>query len=110
MATITSFGFLRHVRGEPVAHLLFFKDGRLRRSGRGPALFDGVLARHAPEAAGDLMEMVASGGGRIEARTMVEARTPDGQRVVGLNDRGAAGRRRAPGAHLGDERRRRRLW
>ncbi len=39
MATITSFGFLRHVRGEPVAHLLFFKDGRLRRSGRGPAFW-----------------------------------------------------------------------
>ncbi len=51
-----------------------------------PALFDGVLARHAPEAAGELMALAASGGGRVEARTMVEARTPDGQRVVGLNE------------------------
>lgn len=51
-----------------------------------PALFDGVLVRHAPEAAGDLLSLAATGAGRVEARTMVEARTPDGQRVVGLNE------------------------
>jgi len=51
-----------------------------------PKLFDGVLVRHAPEAAGDLLPLAASGAGRIEARTMVEATTPDGQRVVGLNE------------------------
>ena len=50
------------------------------------ALFDGVLVRHAPEAAGDFLPLAASGGGRVEARTMVEATTPDGQRVVGLNE------------------------
>jgi regulator of protease activity HflC (stomatin/prohibitin superfamily) len=35
MATISSLVFWRHVRGEPTAHLVFFKDGRVRKSGRG---------------------------------------------------------------------------
>lgn len=35
MATISSFLFCRHLRGETTAHLLFFKNGKLRRSGRG---------------------------------------------------------------------------
>jgi NAD kinase len=51
-----------------------------------PALFDGVLVRHAPEAASELLPLAASGAGRIEARTMALATTPDGQRVVGLNE------------------------
>lgn len=39
MATISSIVFVRHVRGEPTAHLLFFKDGKVRRSGRGLAFW-----------------------------------------------------------------------
>ena len=35
MASISSFLFLRHVRSEPTAYLSFFKDGKLRRGGRG---------------------------------------------------------------------------
>jgi regulator of protease activity HflC (stomatin/prohibitin superfamily) len=35
MATVSSLLFLRHVRGEPSTHLLFFKGGRLKKSGRG---------------------------------------------------------------------------
>lgn len=39
MATISSLLFIRHVRGEPTAHLLFFKNGRARASGRGLAFW-----------------------------------------------------------------------
>ncbi len=39
MATITSVLFARHVRGEPTAQLLFFKDGTVRKSGRGLAFW-----------------------------------------------------------------------
>lgn len=35
MATISSLLFVRHVRGEPTGHLLFFKNGKVRRTGRG---------------------------------------------------------------------------
>lgn len=49
-------------------------------------LFDGVLARHAAKRAADLMKAAVTGGGTVEERTMVEARTPDGQRLVGLNE------------------------
>ncbi|MEO7328998.1 MAG: SPFH domain-containing protein [Minicystis sp.] len=35
MATISSFLFCRHLRGESTAHLLFFKNGKLKTSGRG---------------------------------------------------------------------------
>lgn len=35
MADITNVLFFRHFRGEPTAHVLFFRDGTLRRSGRG---------------------------------------------------------------------------
>lgn len=39
MAAISSFMFYRHVRGEPTAHLLYFKDGALKKSGRGLAFW-----------------------------------------------------------------------
>lgn len=35
MASVSSFLFLRHLRGEPTSFLLFFKDGVLEKSGRG---------------------------------------------------------------------------
>lgn len=42
----------------------------------------GVLVRHTPEAVGDLLRE----GGPIELRSMVEARTDDGQSLVALNE------------------------
>lgn len=39
MATITSLLFARHLRVEPTSHVLFYKDGRLKRSGRGLAFW-----------------------------------------------------------------------
>lgn len=50
------------------------------------ALFDGVLARHEPEHATDLMLAASRGRGRVEERALVEARTADGQRIVALNE------------------------
>ncbi|MFO0760379.1 MAG: SPFH domain-containing protein [Byssovorax sp.] len=35
MATISSFLFCRHLRGESTAHQLFFKNGKVKKSGRG---------------------------------------------------------------------------
>lgn len=51
-----------------------------------PELFEGVLVRHAPEDARELLPMAAAGEGRVEVRTMVEAQTGDGQRLVALNE------------------------
>ena len=39
MAEIKSFVFVRHLRAEPTTHVLFFKNGDLRASGRGLALW-----------------------------------------------------------------------
>ena len=50
------------------------------------ALFDGVLARHEPEHAADLMVAASRGRGRFEERALVEASTTDGQRIVALNE------------------------
>jgi NAD kinase len=50
------------------------------------ALFDGVLVQHAPEEARHVLPLAAEGKGRVEARTLVEARTSDGQRLVALNE------------------------
>jgi hypothetical protein len=51
-----------------------------------PGLYEGVLVRHPPEAAPDLLRTVAAGRGKLEARTMVEARLDDGQRLLALNE------------------------
>lgn len=48
--------------------------------------FDGVLARHSAEAVADLLGPVAAGRAQLEARTMVEARLDDGQRLAALNE------------------------
>ena len=50
------------------------------------ALFDGVLARHEPESAPDLMVAASRGRCRTEERALVEASTADGQRIVALNE------------------------
>lgn len=46
----------------------------------------GVLARHAPAAAARLLHAVATGSATHEARTMVEAVSDDGQRLLALNE------------------------
>lgn len=51
-----------------------------------PSSGGGVLARHAPETTADLLPLVAEGSAKIEERTMVEATTGDGQRLVALNE------------------------
>ncbi|MEB3223250.1 MAG: hypothetical protein VKS61_14335 [Candidatus Sericytochromatia bacterium] len=51
-----------------------------------PDWIPGVLARHRPEAVGDMLATVAAGRGVVEARTMVEAVLDDGQRLLALNE------------------------
>jgi hypothetical protein len=51
-----------------------------------PAQYDGLLVRHRVEAVGDLLAGAASGRLRVEARTMVEAKLDDGQRLLALNE------------------------
>jgi hypothetical protein len=51
-----------------------------------PGRFPGVLVRHAPDAAADLLADVAASRAAIDARTMVEARADDGQRILALNE------------------------
>ena len=46
----------------------------------------GVLVRHPPQAAGDLIADLAGGRARIQERTMAEARLDDGQVVTALNE------------------------
>lgn len=48
--------------------------------------YDGLLARHRPEAVADLLRDAAAGRARLEPRTMVEACTGDGQRLRALNE------------------------
>lgn len=50
------------------------------------ALYAGVLVRHPPQAAGDLLAMFARGSLRCEARAMVQARLGDGQTLLALNE------------------------
>lgn len=49
------------------------------------ALFDGILVRHAPAEVGRLL-LAAVDGAACEDRAMVQASTPDGQRLVALNE------------------------
>ncbi len=51
-----------------------------------PERYDGVLVPHAPEAAGALLDKTARQRATFEARTMVEARLDDGQRLLALNE------------------------
>lgn len=48
--------------------------------------YPGVLAPHPPEAAPDLLADAVAGRAPIQARTMVEARLDDGQRLLALNE------------------------
>ena len=51
-----------------------------------PSRYDGVLVRHEPAAAADLLADVAGNRGVVEHRTMVEAVIDGGQRLVALNE------------------------
>lgn len=51
-----------------------------------PSRFDGVLVRHRAEHFEQLLPVVSAGSALIEARTMVEARLDDGQRLLALNE------------------------
>jgi NAD kinase len=51
-----------------------------------PAEYAGVLVRHPATATAELLEHVAAGRAALEARTMVEARLDDGQRLLALNE------------------------
>ena len=51
-----------------------------------PGVNPGVLVPSAPSSVGALLAAAVAGAGRVEARTMVEAVTDDGQRLVALNE------------------------
>ncbi len=51
-----------------------------------PDLYEGVLVRWLPSAIADIYETFAAHRLRSEARTMVQATTADGQRLVALNE------------------------
>jgi len=65
----------KYLRGQPVIGINPSK-----------ALYPGVLVRHPPQAARDLLAMHARGVLKCEARTMVAARLDDGQELVALNE------------------------
>jgi NAD kinase len=54
--------------------------------GVNPGGYEGVLVKHSPAAAAKLLGAVADRSHPIEARTMIEARTDDGQRLRALNE------------------------
>ncbi|WP_394843205.1 hypothetical protein LZC95_39915 [Pendulispora brunnea] len=51
-----------------------------------PEVHPGVLVRHRPEQAASLLAAAAAGNCPVQTRTMVEARLPDGQRLLALNE------------------------
>lgn len=51
-----------------------------------PDRYEGVLVPHRPDAAARLLRAMAAGDVAVEARTMVEARLDDGQRLLALNE------------------------
>src|SRR3954465_5096146 len=65
----------KYLRGQPVIGI-----------NPSTALNPGVLVRHPPEAAGDLLAMYARGELRCEERSMVAARLADGQTLLALNE------------------------
>jgi NAD kinase len=50
------------------------------------ARYEGVLVRHEPAAAADLLADAVDGRAPFEERTLAEARLDDGQRLVALNE------------------------
>ncbi len=70
-----------------VANVAKYLDGqRVIGVNPDPSAYDGVLASHPAEAARDLLPVAVNGRAKVEARTMVEARLDDGQRLLALNE------------------------
>ena len=65
----------KYLRGQPVIGI-----------NPSTAINAGILVRHPPEAAGDLLAMFARRALRYEERTMVRARLGDGQTLLALNE------------------------
>ncbi len=72
MADISGMGFLRHLRAEASTHVLFFRDARLQRSGRGLAFWFSPFAASLAELPGDDREVALA----------LHARSADFQDVV----------------------------
>lgn len=51
-----------------------------------PDRYDGVLVRHAPESAAELLAVAAGDASAFEALTMVQASLDDGQTILALNE------------------------
>lgn len=70
-----------------VANAAKYLDGQLVLGvNPDPERYDGVLVPHRPEAAARLLRAMAARRVEVEARTMVEARLDDGQRLLALNE------------------------
>lgn len=70
-----------------VANVAKYLDGQLVIGiNPAPDRFDGVLVRHPPEAAADLLAAAIGTAPRVEERAMVSARLDDGQELVALNE------------------------
>jgi hypothetical protein len=68
-----------------VANVAKYLDGQ-PVIGLDPGTGQGVLVRHPPAAAGDLIADLARGAARVEERTMARAALDDGQEVLALNE------------------------
>ena len=68
-----------------VANVAKYLDGQ-PVIGLNPGTGQGVLVRHPPEAAGDLIADLTRGTARVEERTMARAALDDGQEVLALNE------------------------
>lgn len=70
-----------------VANLAKYLDGQpVLGLNPEPERWPGVLVRHPPSAAGDLMADVAAGRAKTQRRTMAAARLDDGQELLALNE------------------------
>ncbi len=68
-----------------VANVAKYLDGQ-PVIGLNPGIGQGVLVRHPPEAAADLIADLTRGTARVEERTMARAALDDGQEVLALNE------------------------
>lgn len=70
-----------------VANAAKYLDGQLVLGlNPDPEAYEGVLVPHRPAAAAALLRAMAAGDVEVQARTMVEARLDDGQRLLALNE------------------------
>jgi len=70
-----------------VANVAKYLDGqRVIGVNPDPSRFDGVLVKHSPRAVAALVEGALDPAAAVEARTMVEVRLRDGQRLCALNE------------------------